>query len=70
MSELMEGGRKIVVHGDVAGTLVIIPVERESAIAGTGPVDRNVVHIFEGLDEMVCVFSAYIFDAKIVDDQR
>ena len=55
--ELMEGGGKIIRHGDVTGTLVIILVECESAIAGTGPVNRNGEHCFEGLDEMVGVFS-------------
>ena len=37
----MEGNRKIIGHGDVTGTTVTIPVESESAIAGTGPVNQN-----------------------------
>ena len=66
----MEGGRKIIGHGYVTGTLVIIPVERDSSIEGTGPVDINGVQFLEGLGEMVGVFFANIFDGKIVDDQQ
>ena len=55
--EIVEGGEKIMRHGHVTGTLVIIPFDRGSAIAGTGPVNRNGEHCFEGLDEMVGVFS-------------
>ena len=36
--ELMEGGGKIFGHGDITGMLVIIPVERESALEVTVPV--------------------------------
>ena len=39
--EIVEGGEKIMRHGHVTGTLVIIPFDRGSAIAGTGPVNQN-----------------------------
>ena len=68
--ELMKGSGKIIWHGDVTCELVIILVKRESAITGTIPVDQNGVQFFEGLDYMVGVFFANIFDAKIVNDQR
>ena len=66
----MKGSGKIIWHGDVTCELVIILVKRESAITGTIPVDQNGVQFFEGLDYMVGVFFANIFDAKIVNDQR
>ena len=50
MLELVEDGREVVVHGDVAGSLGIFPVDCQATVPCTNPVDGDGVQLVEGLD--------------------
>ena len=54
-------------HGDVDISLVIVPVEGESAVQFFRPVDSEVVVGFDGVDEMRGVSCGEVFHAKILD---
>ena len=69
MLEFVQGCLEIFWHGDVAGACGIVPVNGESADDGTGPVDGDVVEFLEGLDEVVRVLFADVFDPKVINDE-
>ena len=50
MLELVEGGREVVGHGDVACFPGVVPVECQSAVPCTSPVNGYGVQLAEGLD--------------------
>ena len=50
MLELVEGGREVVGHGDIAGFLGVVPVECQAAVPCTSPVNGYGAQLAEGLD--------------------
>ena len=57
-------------HTEIACAIDIIPVEVDATEAFASPVDVDFfVMVAEALDEVVGMFSANVFYAKIVDDE-
>ena len=54
-------------HGDFTNTLVVVPINGETAIEGSIPVDGDGIEIIESLDEMVRFVFADLLDTEIVD---
>ena len=50
MLELVEGGRDLFVHVDVAGLPGLVPVEYQAVVLYTSPVDEYGAQLAEGLD--------------------
>ena len=68
--KFVEGLLDVAGHTEVACAIGIIPVELDATEAFAGPVDFNIfIMVAEALDEMVGMFFANVFDAKIVDDK-
>ena len=65
----MKGCLDIFGNGDVAGVCSIVPGNGKSTEEGTVPVDVDGVHFLEGLDEVVGVFLAGVFDPKVVNNE-
>ena len=69
MLGFLKGYLEILWHGDFIGACGVVPVNGESAVEGTGPVDGYGVQFLEGLDEVVGVFLADVLDPKVVNDE-
>ena len=67
MLKLVEGFLDVWGHGDVKNPLVIVPINDETAIEGSSPVDGDSIVLLEQLDEMVRRVFADVLDTKIVD---
>lgn len=48
---------------------MITPGESEAAVEQAGPIKGQVVHGFDGVDEMVGMLLSDIFDTKVIRDQ-
>ena len=64
--ELEKISAKVVGHANVTGARDVVPGNGETAVNGTGTIDGYTVDFLEGLDEVVIIFFAGIFDAKII----
>jgi hypothetical protein len=69
VSELVKGGRHVVGHGNVDKFFGVVPFDSEATIKFAFPVGGNGVKVLQGIDEMVGIVFANIFDAKVVDDE-
>ena len=67
--EFVQGIGYIAWHRQVDGACQVVPLEGEAAIEGAGPVGGDAVEGLEGVDEVLCVFFAYIFYPEVVDDK-
>ena len=67
--KLVESRANVSWHGDFNSALDVVPVERESKVQSAGPIDRNLVELLEGIDEVVSMFLADIFDSEIVNNE-
>ena len=65
--KLVEGFLYICGHGDVTNTLVVVPINGETAIEGSSPIDGDIIELLERLDEMVRRVFADVLDTRIVD---
>jgi hypothetical protein len=65
--EFCEGTLDVAGHGDVDVFLLIVPVDGEPAVLGTGPVDGGGVCVADGIDEVVYVGLVEVFDAEVID---
>ena len=68
--KLVERRANVSWHGDRNSALDVVPVERESKVQSAGPIDRNLVELLEGIDEVVSMFLADIFDSEIVNNEE
>ena len=59
----------VVIHGEVAGVLSVIPLEVDSSIQITLPIFGDVVVFLEGIAQVSGVPFTDIFDTKVVDDE-
>ena len=67
MLKLMEGFLDVCGDGDATNTLVVVPINGETAIERASLVNGDSIELLERLDDMVrCVF-ADVLDTKIVD---
>jgi hypothetical protein len=69
MLKFVQGRGNIVGHGEIDCAIFVIPVQCETAIEAAGPVRGDGVQIFEGCDQMPCVFIANVFDAELVNNK-
>ena len=67
MVEFFECSSYVAWHGDVDISLIIVPVEGESTVQFSSPVDSQVVMSFDGFDKMRGVGFLEIFHAEVVD---
>ena len=67
MLKLVEGLLDVCGHGYVTNPLVIVPINGETAIVGSSPVNGDSIELLERLDEMVHRVFADVIDTKIVD---
>ena len=64
--ELEKSSAKLVGRANVTGAHDVVPGNVETTLEGTDPIDAYTVKFLEGLDEVVGIFFADIFDAKII----
>ena len=50
MLKLLEGLLDVCGHGDVTNTLVVVPINGETAIEGSSPIDGDIIELLEHLD--------------------
>lgn len=55
-------------HGDVDMTIFAVPFEGDATVEGTVPVNYEDTLILEGLDKLVGVSLAGVFDAEIINN--
>jgi hypothetical protein len=55
-------------HRNVDGSVLIIPVERNSTVQVSRPVFDDIVRLFDGVYQVRGVFFTHIFHPKIVND--
>ena len=67
MLKLVEGFLNVCGHGDVTNPLVVVPINGETAIEGSSPVDGDSIELLERLDEMVRRVFSDVLDTKIVN---
>ena len=65
--KLVEGFLDVCGHGDVTYALVVVPVNDETAIEVSNPVDGDSIYLIERLDEIVRRVLANVLDTEIVD---
>jgi hypothetical protein len=68
--ELVDGGLYIAGHGNVQGVVGVIPAQGYATIQRAGPIFRAFVVRVDGQEEMFCMFVAFIFNAKIIVNER
>ena len=69
MLGLVQRFLKVIGHGNVASRSRLIPMNVETIEQGAGPIHGDGVLFLEGLDQVVSIFFAGIFDAKVVNDK-
>ena len=69
MHELVQCIGYVARHGEVDGAGLVIPFEGKAAVEGPGPVGGDGVEGLEGVDEVLGVFFADVFHAKVVYDK-
>ncbi len=57
-------------HGNVESSVAVLPVEFNTAVQVACPVFDEFIFLADAFDEVVSVFLANVFDAKIVNDKR
>ena len=62
--KLVESFLDVCGHGDVTNALVVVPVNGETAIEGSSPVDGDGIGLLERLDEMVRRVFADVIDKR------
>ena len=67
MLKLVEGLLDVCGHGYVTNPLVIVPINGDTAIEESSPVDGDSIELLERLDEMVRRVFADVLDTKIID---
>ena len=67
--EAGEGIGDVIGHGEMNFLLGVIPVESKSEVTFSFPVFSDVVMFFDGIDEVVGMFFAYVLHPEIVDNE-
>ena len=57
-------------HGYITGAVSVITGKVESTEEVGGPINRNGIELFKGLNQAVGALFVSIFDAKVVDHER
>ena len=69
MLELVEGFLNVCGHGDVTRPFVLVPIKGDTTIEGASPVNGDIIHLLEILDDMVRSFFADVFDTEVVNHE-
>ena len=69
MLQCLDGSGHVSWHGDVDGTVGVVPVEREAAVEGACPIYGDRVERLEGSDEVLGVLLADVVYPEVVDDE-
>ena len=62
MLKLLEGFLDVCGHGDVTNPLVVVPINGETTIEGSSPINGDIIELLERLDEMVRRVFADVLD--------
>ena len=57
----------LVIHCEVAGALIIVPLDIDSSIEVAFFIDCCFIVLFEGVEQTIGVALAYIFDTKVIN---
>jgi hypothetical protein len=68
VTKLVEFVGNVFGHGEIHVSLGIVPIELYAAIESTGPIGLDCIVFGEGINEMLGMFVADVFDAKVVND--
>ena len=68
--EALESFGDVAGHGELDGTLGVVPIEGDTAIKLAFPVGCHLVFGGDDAGEVLGVFSANILDAEVIDDER
>jgi len=68
-AEASEDFGNVVGHGSVDGASLVIPFEGDSTVELTGPIGGDGVEALQGGDEVFCVGTSNVLDAKVIDDE-
>ena len=63
----MEGFGDVAWHGDVDVLFGIVPIDGQTTIFTSCPLDGDMVGLLKGLDEMQGIIVAKVLDAEIID---
>lgn len=69
MLEAVKGSFNVARHGDIAGSINVVPFESETKVFGTSPIDGHAILITECGKEVVSMLFTNSFDTKIVDNK-
>ena len=69
MLEALEGTRNVPWHRDVAGALVVIPIDGQTAVTGAGPVNADLIMLFKSGNEVVGISLGGVADAEVINDE-
>jgi hypothetical protein len=70
MVQCVEGTGDVAGHGEVYGVIDVVPLEGEAAVESAFPVGGDDVEEFEGVNEVLGVVVANVFDSEVVGDER
>jgi len=70
MLEALEGVLNVSGHGDIAGALVIVPIDGETTVAASCPVLANLVLLFECQHEVLGIGLISVFDAEVIHNKH
>ena len=69
VGKLGQGSLNIARHGEVNGVVQVVPLETYAKVQASLPIQCDVVMLFEGCSEVLGMFLAHAFDAKIIDNK-
>ena len=69
MHEALKGMFNVTGHGDVAGSIRVIPVESQSAVMVTIPFSTGAIKFLQGGEKLFSIIPFHVFDTKVTDDQ-
>ena len=70
MGEALEGPFDVSRHGDVDGSIFVVPINLQTNVSGASPIDCGLVLALKNGDEAIDVLFGSVTDTKIVNDQR
>ena len=59
----------VVVHGEAAGALGVVPLEIDASVQVTLPVFSDIIVFFEGILKVVGMAVTYVFKTKVIDNE-
>ena len=69
MLEFVKGSGEVAWHGQVNGSMDVVPFECDSTVEFSSPIFSDAVVLSDAVAEMISVLLADVLDSKIVDHQ-